>query len=243
MRARMMKLFISDINYIARRPLLLSALLSPVIFTLFLLYLFPFIAGLTRHEDALSYGRYYSLTAITMISATPYIYGLLFSLVHLKEHYSFSSPGTDYRIAVTKSVLISRMSISAVLSFIMVLPVIFITGAVSTEGWLRSIYAAFLLSMTAPFIFIFSAGLASDRKSWTLLSLISVIFLIALPSGLVLHHPWNYFLFFSPFYWSGWAWVIASPSESIVYGTISLAITAIFCLICFRYIFRKSVRS
>ncbi len=71
MRARMMKLFISDIKFIARRPLLLTALLSPVIFTLFLLYLFPFVSGLTRHEDALSYGRYYSLTAITMISATP----------------------------------------------------------------------------------------------------------------------------------------------------------------------------
>ncbi len=132
------------------------------------------------------------------------------------------------------------MSISAVLSFILVLPVIFITGAVSTEGWLRSIYAAFLLAITAPFIFIFSAGFASDRKSWTLHSLISVIFLIALPSGLVLHHPWNYFLFFSPFYWSGWAWVIASPSESMVYGMISLAIAAITGLVCFHQIFRKA---
>jgi hypothetical protein len=235
-----MKSLLSDIKFIASRPLLLTALLSPVIFTLFLLYLFPFISGLTRHEDPLSYGKYYSLTAITLISAIPYIYGLLFSFVHLKEHYSISSPGTEYHIAGTKSVLISMMSVSAVLSFILVLPVIFITGAVSTEGWLRSIYAAFLLGINASFIFIFSTCFASDRKSRTFLSLISLIFLIALPSGLVLHHPWNYFLFFSPFYWSGWAWVIASPSESIVYGMISLTITVIFSAICFSHIIRKS---
>jgi hypothetical protein len=235
-----MKLFISDIKFIAHRPLLLTALLSPVIFTLFLLYLYPFISGLTRPDDTLTYGRYYSVTAITLISAIPFLYGLLFSFVHLKEHYSISSPGTEYRIVGTKSVLISRMLVSAALSFILVLPMIYITGAVSTEGWLRSIYAAFLLAMTATFIFIFPAGFASDRKSRTFLSLISLIFLLALPSGLLLHHPWNYFTFFSPFYWTAWAWVIASPTESIAYGMISLAITAISGLICYRHMFRKS---
>ena len=90
-----MKLFISDIKFIAHRPLLLTALLSPVIFTLFLLYLFPFISGLTRPDDTLTYGRYYSVTAITLISAIPFIYGLLFSFVHLKEHNTIGSAGDD----------------------------------------------------------------------------------------------------------------------------------------------------
>jgi hypothetical protein len=240
MGARIMKLFISDIKFIANRPLLLTALLSPVIFTFFLLFLFPFISGLNSHEDALSYGRYYSLTAITQVSAVPFIYGILFSFVHLKELNPLSSERAEVHVPGIRSILISRMAISAILSFILVLPMIFITGAVSTEGWLRSIYAAFLLVITAPFIFIFSTCFARDRKSWTILFLITVIFLIALPSGLVLHHPWNYFLFFSPFYWTGWAWVIASPSESIVYGMISLIITVIFSAICFIHIIRKS---
>jgi len=235
-----MNLFIADIKSIISAPSRLCALLSPVIFTLFLLYLFPFISGFNRPEDALSYGRYYSLTAITLVSAIPFIYGILFSFVHLKEVHPLSSGRADVRIPGTKSILISRMAISSVLSFILVLPVIYITGAVSSEGWLRGIYAAFLLAITAPFIFIFSTCFSHDRKSWKIISLISVIFLITVPSGLLLHHPWNYFIFFSPFYWTGWAWVITSPAESIVYGMISLAITAIFSLICFRDLIRNS---
>ena len=235
-----MKLFISDIKFIAQRPLLLTALLSSVIFTLFLLYLVPSISGLTMQEDSFSYGRFYSVTAITMISAIPNIYGLLFSFVHLKELHGFSSVGAAFHIPGTKSVFLSRMAISALLSFILVLPVIYITDAVPTEGWLRSICAAFLLATTTPFIFIFSTGYARDKKSWRIPSLICIIFLITVPAGLLLHHPWNYAIFFSPFYWTGWAWVIVSPEESMIYGMISMAITSILTFICFRYIIRNS---
>ena len=235
-----MSLFNSDIKFIAYRPLLLTALVLQVIFTLLLLHFFPFFSGLTRSDNALLFDRYYTVTAITLIAGIPFIYGLLFSFINLKELHSVNNAGDLVRIPVTKTALLGRMSISAILSFIILLPLIYITDAVSTEGWLRSIYAAFLLAITASFIFIFSAAYAHDMKSWKITSIISVIFLLALPSGLLLHHPWNYFIFFSPFYWTGWAWVIASPSESIVYGMISLAISAIFSLICFRHIFRRS---
>jgi hypothetical protein len=235
-----MKLFISDIRFIARRPLLLTALLSPVIFTLFLFYLVPFISGLNRHEDALSYGRYYSLAAITLISAIPFIYGLLFSFVHMNEFHIGSIEGTEFLVTEAKSILISRLVISAVLSFIMVLPAIYITGAVSTEGWLRSIYAAFLLAITTPFIFIFSAGFSGNRTKRKFPALISILFLITVPAGLVLHHPWSYFAFFSPFYWLSWAWVIPSPGDSLIYGIISLVLTSAGILIFYRYFLRNS---
>jgi hypothetical protein len=71
-----------------------------------------------------------------------------------------------------------------------------------------------LLAITAPFIFIFSAGFARSRKSWKILSLVSVIFLIALPSGLLLHHPIFYLLFSVLLDWLGMG--SASPAESIV---------------------------
>ena len=235
-----MKLFISDIKFIAYRPVLLSAFLSPVIFTLFLLYLFPLISGLNRHEDALSYGRFYTLTAITLVSAIPFIYGILFSFVHLNELHYFSSERAEVHVPGTRSILISRMVISAVLSFILVLPVIYITGAVSSEGWLRSIFVAFLLAVMTPFILLFSVAFAGDRKNWKLIALISVLFLITVPVGLLLHHPWNYFAFFSPFYWLSWAWVIPSPSESLMYGIISLASTSAWMLIFYRYFLRNS---
>jgi len=230
-----MKLFLSDIKFIANRPLLLTALLMPFIFTLFLLYLFPFIFGLTRSVNAFYYDRYYTVTAITLISGIPFIYGLVFSFIHLKELNTVSGEGAEFELPDTKSFLISRMAFPSILSFVMVLPVIYLTDAVSTEGWLRSIYAALLLAVMSPFIFLFADCFGGNRKNWLFVSLISLIFLITVPSGLLLHHPWNYFAFFSPFYWVSWAWVIPSAAESMLYGLIALTITSSGMWICYRY--------
>lgn len=229
-----MNLFIIDIKSIARAPVLLSTLLSPVIIILFLLLGFPLFSGSIGSGSGISYGQYYSLTAITLTSAIPFVYGLLFSFITLKG-YHISGDKTDTASEMSnRTILISRMAHSALLSFIMVLSVIYITDAVSTEGWLRSIYAAFLLSMTASLIFIIATCFALGGKSRKILYSIAVIFLMTIPSGLLLHHPWNYFVFFSPFYWVSWAWVIPSVAESILYGAIASAITTISLLICYR---------
>jgi hypothetical protein len=233
-----MKLLISDIRSISRVPILFCALFSPVFITLFLLYIFPLISGFTSSDDIFLYKRYYTVTAITLISAIPFIYGLLFSFIHQGEYHS---PGNNDEFA-NKDVkwhIYMRMGFSVFLSFSIVLPVIYLTDAVSTEGWLRSIYTAFLLAIMASFIFLFIVGFAGMIKNLKVLSLISLIFLITVPSGLLLHHPWNYFAFFSPFYWLSWAWVIASPAESLLYGIISLSVTAT----CMRIFYRSFLRN
>jgi len=234
-----LKLFIADIKSIARVPVLLCSLLSPIIITLLLLYIYPLFSGLTWAEDTFSHGRYYSVIAITLISAIPFISGLLFSFIHLTESHSSDNSGAEKSNKDSKNHLIERMSVSAFLSFILVLPVIYLTDAVSTEGWLRGIFAASLLAAMAPFIFLFVTGLNGNRRYWKLLSLISILFLITVPAGLLLHHPWNYFTFFSPYYWLCWAWVIASPAESLMYGLISIAITSVSMLIFYRYFLRN----
>lgn len=234
-----MKLFIADIKYILRVPALLCALLSPFIIALILLYGFPLVSGLTKSDDAYLFDRYYSIAAITLISAVPIIYGLIFSFMHQAESHSSVNnvglTGTDLKWHFKL-----RMAFSVILSFGMILPLIYLADAVPTEGWLRSIYAAFLFSVMTSLVFLFTICFARDVKRQKLVFFISALFLMTVPSGLLLHHPWNYFIFFSPFYWTGWAWVIVSPAESMVYGMISLAITAIFTLICFRHFPRNS---
>jgi hypothetical protein len=239
MTNRLLKLFISDIRYTIRIPLLLSALLSPVIIALSLLYLYPVVSGFTRSGDMSSNGSYYSVIAVTLISSIPLIYGQLFSFIHLRESGSQSYNRAGKVIMEAKSHLRIRMVISASLCFIFVLPVVYLTDPVSTEGWLRSIYATFLLSVMTLFIFLFAICFTADIKKRKILLLVFALFLITVPSGLLLHHPWNYFIFFSPFYWFSWAWVIASPAESVLYGTISMALTATGMLIICRYLARK----
>jgi len=242
MKVRIMKLFISDIRFIARRPLLLTALFSPVIISLFLLSLFPHISGLARYEDAFSWSRYYSVIAVTLISAIPCIYGLLFSFIHLYKLPLADNNKNAISAGEPKWLLKSRIAAVTFLTFGIVLPVIFLTNPVDTEGWVRSIYAAFLLAIMAPFIFLFTACFGCNRKKWKLYSLISLTFLITVPTGLLVHHPWNYLEFFSPFYWLSWAWVIGLPAESLMYGSISLAIAVVSMLFFYRSFLRYSGR-
>jgi hypothetical protein len=239
MTNKLLKLFISDIKYILRVPALLFALLWPVIITLFLLYLYPVISGLVRSEAVPSYGRYYTVTAITLIASVPFIYGLLFSFTHMKESHS---PGNNIPDTAKKDAgrnLIMRMLYSAFLNFITVLPAVYLTDAVSTEGWLRSIYAAILLTVMTSFIYLFATCIARVIENLKIAILVSAILLVTVPAGLLLHHPWNYFIFFSPFYWVSWAWVIPSPAESLTYGIISLLIAAASMLIFYRYYSRE----
>ena len=117
------------------------------------------------------------LTAITLISSIPLIYGLLFSFIHLTES-RFRQRADQMNSDAVSNASYSRMAFSAFLSFIMVLPVIYLTDPVSTEGWLRSIYAAFLLAVMAPFIFLFASWLWKRKSQIIILFLVSVLFLI-----------------------------------------------------------------
>jgi hypothetical protein len=166
------------------------------------------------------------------------MYGLLFSFIHGKQ---YPASGNDEGIETDpgRNSLIARLEVSAILSFITALPVIYLTDPVSTEGWLRGIYAALLLAFNAPFIFLLITCCRTGGLRGLVFSILTVMLLLAVPSGLLLHHPWNYLAFFSPFYWVGWAWVITAPGESVLYGIISLAVTAAGIAIFYRVYRRK----
>jgi hypothetical protein len=239
MGSRFLKYGISDIKRMVRVPVLLIAILYPVIIAVALLFVHWYISDLNEIENVKTCLQYFSLIAVTLISSIPFVYGLIFSYIRITEYSSGEAERDEIIKSDFKTIFITRMAFSSILSFIWVLPVIFLTGAVSTEGWLRSIYAAALLALMAPFILAFSAGFARNIMQWRFISLISALFLLALPSGLLLHHPWNYVTFFSPFYWLGWAWIIASPEESIMYGLICLAAASGGALVFYRRYIRN----
>lgn len=222
---RYLILFISDMKYIVSVPVLLSGMLSP-----FLLALFLFLLSL------LAPGRYYSLTALTLIAAIPIVYGLVFSQVLIKPGPTISSDRSNEPI----NFLTGRITFSAMTGFVVLIPVIFLTDAVPDQGWLRSIYASVLFAVMAPFMLLLSVCLAGTFRQRIILTLVIAAFLIMLPVGLMLHHPWNYFAFFLPFYWAVWAWVIASPAESLLYGIISLGISAVCVFLLYHHFCRRS---
>jgi fluoroquinolone transport system permease protein len=231
--------FKADIKFIVRDPMLLLAILAPFFLILFLKLVFPLLSGFIFSKTGFQVYSYYTIVAITMVSIIPMLFGMVYSFILLDE----SDLHILQVIAVTpagkKNFLYMRMIVPTFLSFIMVLFTIFLTIPVPSEGWLRTIYVSFLLSTQSPFVFLFIGSLAGNKVEGLALSKLYGIFLVAVPLGLLLHHPWNYLAFFSPLYWVSWAWVIAIPSESIIYGGISLIITFGSIILFFRHFLKK----
>jgi hypothetical protein len=220
---RLPGVFRSDIKFIARMPWLLTAILCPLI-----VILLHFLASkhISVPGNAEKIYQYYTVTAVSLISAIPFVYGIVFSFIQLNGSRLADTDESIRHDSKKRDMFFMRLVISGLSAFVVVLPVIYITDAVATEGWLRSIYVSILLAIEAPFIYTFSTGSGRSMLRWREWSLISVLFILPVPFGLILHHPWNYLAFFSPFYWISWAWIIPSPGESLLYGLISFAITA-----------------
>jgi fluoroquinolone transport system permease protein len=239
MWTRLKGLFIADIKFIVRDPILLIAFLAPFMLILFLQLVFPLISDFILIKTAFYLSDYYTIVAVTMVSIIPLLFGMVYAFILIDENDMHILQPTSAAPAGRKNLLYMRMVISSFLSFIMLLLAVILTNPVSTEGWLRAIYISILLAIQTPFVFIFVGGLAGNKVGGFALSKLYGIFLIAVPLGLLLHHPWSYLLFFSPLYWVSWAWVTSVSAESIVYGAISFIITLGCILVLFRYFLRK----
>jgi fluoroquinolone transport system permease protein len=231
--------FKADIKFVAHHPRLLMAIIAPFIVVLFLQLIFPPLSGFIFLKTNFLLEKYYSIVAISLISGIPMLLGIVYAFILLDERDQHLLQVRTVTPAGKKNSLYMRMIVSAFLSFILVLFSIILTNPVPTEGWVRTIFVSFLLSTQSLFGFLFIGSLAGNRVEGSALTKLYGIFLVAVPLGLLLHHPWNYFAFFSPFYWIAWAWVTSVPVESIIYAAIAISITFGCMLIFFIHLLKK----
>ena len=231
--------FKADIKFIARDPTLLLAFLAQFMLILFLRLVFPLLSDIILLKTAFRLISYYTIVAITMVAIIPMLFGMVYAFIFLDENNTHILQPISGTLAGKKNLLYMKMVVSLFLSFIMVLLTVILTNPVSTEGWLRTIYISFLLAIQSPFAFLFIGGLAGNKIEGLALSKLYGIILITVPLGLLLHHPWNYLMFFSPLYWISWAWVTSVPSESLLYGGLSIVLTSGGILIFFRHFLKK----
>ena len=240
MWGRLKSSVMADMKIISHDVMLLLLSLSPFLLIILLRLIFPIISRIIFTRSGFLIDRYYSLTAITFVSIIPMLFGMVYAFIHLDENDLSVNPEQKEKPA-NRINLNLRIIVPIALSFIMVLLSILIANPVSTEGWLRTIFVTFLLSIQSAFVFFLICSLAENRTEGSALSKIYAIFLITVPLGLLLHHPWNYLAFFSPLYWISWAWVIPNPAESFIYGVIAFILTSGSILMLLRQFIRRFI--
>jgi len=229
----------ADIKFIIRDPMLLMASVAPLFLVAFLRLLFPLLADFIFEKTNFDLNKYYTVVAITMVSVVPMLFGIVYAFILLDENDMHILQVISVTPAGKRNFLYMRMIVPAFFSFLFVIVTSFLTNPVPSEGWLRTFFVSSLLALQAPFIFLFIGSLASNKIEGLALSKFYGVFLVAVPLGLLLHHPWNYFTFFSPLYWISWAWISTNPAESLLYGGISLLITLLSVLFLFNNFLKK----
>ena len=238
---RFKSFLIADINIILHDKTLLARSLAPFVLIIILRFLFTPLSAFIFSKTGFLLDNYYSLAAITFVSVIAILPGMLYAFVLLGEKDLHIVHVEEVFLADRYKFLLMRMTISAFISFVLVMITIILAKPVPTEGWLRTLFAALLLSIQSPFVFLFICSLAEKKIEGLALSRLYWIFLIAVPSGLLLHHPWNYFTFFSPLYWISWAWIFKSPVESLIYGSIAMILTSVTAIMLYSHFFKKNV--
>lgn len=229
-------IFVNDFKIISHDKKLLFNSLLPFPIIIFLLFIFPMFSEFFYSKTGFHINEYYSIVAITLVCLFPYLIGMLYE--NVLRDYQSSDP-LPAPIAL-RSFLFVRMFFISIISFVFVLLTILLVKPVPTEGWLRNLFATCLISIQAPFVFVMICTNLKNKVKRSYVFVYCSIFLITIPFGLLVHHPWNYFVFFSPLYWVSWAWVIRSPLESLLYGTITVIITSVALTIFLRSLLRKN---
>jgi hypothetical protein len=230
---------IADMKLIFLNYRFLIALFVLIVIIVLLPVCFPAVSHSVYLKTGVQPEKYYTLISITLVTLIPVLLGILWGrLTANKKHQSSINDSIKASGIIPDSTYV-RIFTSLLISFILIILGIWLIKPVPSQGWLRTIYAAGLLSVQAPFVLILIAG--SEAKSIKGRSLMKFywIFLIALPLGLLVHHPWNYFAFFSPFYWIAWAWMIKPPFQAILCGSIAVILSSVFLFLLMKYYPRR----
>ena len=232
--------FFTDLKAIS----LNKRILIPLCILILVIILIPFCIHVVTHHEYLYHGvqpaKFYTLISITLVALIPVLTSIAYGNLLSDKTYAVAIKGsTEVSGNVPDSTYI-RIFTLLLISFILINLSILIIKPVPAQGWLRTLYAAILLSFQAAAGFLYTGIKDHKRIAGIALSVLYWLFIIALPVGLLLHHPWNRVACFSPYYWIAWAWMLKSPTGSMIYGSVAVILTSIVITILLRLFLRRS---
>ncbi|HKK43761.1 MAG TPA: hypothetical protein VJ963_15195 [Bacteroidales bacterium] len=231
----------ADLKFIARDPMLIVAAVAPVFLIILLRLVFPPLAEFVILKTGVDINLYYPVVAITFISLIPMLIGMVYAFILIDENDMHILQVISVTPAGRINFILMRMVMPVLLSLFFIWIAVLFTDPVASEGWLRTLVITILLSTQSTFVFLFTGSMAGDKIEGLAFSKLYGIFLVAVPLGLVLHHPWNYLAFFSPSYWIAWSWVVPSPVYGIWYAVIATVLTSAGMIFLLTHFLKKQV--
>jgi len=227
--------FLADLKNIFLNHRLLIVLSILVLFVILLPVCFSSVSHSVDLKTGLHPAKFYTLVSLTALALIPVLVGIAYGRVISDETKTEAINGQDIAGKEVPDTTYFRIFTSLVLSFLLIVLSSCLMKPVPSHGWLRTLYGVLLLTVQTPFVLLLIGKTGTKKIAGTGISKFYLLFLIALPLGLLVHHPWNCLAFFSPFYWVAWAWMIRPPAEAVICGSIAIILSSVILFVLLKY--------
>ncbi|HPR31348.1 MAG TPA: hypothetical protein PLK12_04595 [Prolixibacteraceae bacterium] len=191
----------SDWKIIGRDPMLFVSYLAPFLILCVVLFLFPYVSGLTDRyfqfplEPWFSFGYIFFLPLVTMLI------GMVYGFILLDER----DAGLISYLSVTplgkKGYIFVRMLIPTLVSLFFSLGYLLLTGFEATLNPLEIMVLSLIIATEAPMIILFLGAFAHDKVEGIAMSKGFGILLLAMIIDYFFRGSWRWLLAVCPLWW------------------------------------------
>jgi hypothetical protein len=227
--------FLADLKNIFLNNRLLIILSILVLIVILLPVCFSSVSHTVYLKTGLQPEKFYTIVSLSVLALIPVLVGIAYGRVISDETQKEAINGTEIAGKKVPDSTFFRILTSLIFSFLLIVLSTYLMKPVPSQGWLRTLYGVLLLTVQTPIVLLLIGKTGARKIAGTGISKFYLLFLIALPLGLLVHHPWNCLAFFSPFYWVAWAWMIRPPAEAVICGAIAIILSSVILFVLLKY--------
>jgi fluoroquinolone transport system permease protein len=193
----------SDWKLIGRDPMLIMALIAPVLILGVSVLLLPIISNLLSSMLNFDLEPYMLIIRVFLLPLTPMMLGLIYGFILLDER----DGGIISYLSITpvgkEGYLLIRLSVPVLVSFVMCITFSVVSGFLAFVSLFEILTLSFILSLEAPLMLLFLGSFAGNKVEGIALSKFFGVFMFPIILDFFTTGNWRWVLSASPLWWIG----------------------------------------
>ncbi len=212
---KIVTLSLADIKNIYRDPLLFMSILAPLLLTLFIKFVLPFLFEVVRNEYGLDLNTYNSLIYVFLIMFTPMMLGVLGGFLILDERDQDILTYISITPLSKRGYLYFRLISPVIISFSLSIVIFYYIGM--DFNIIQLIPVFLIAALEAPIMTLFLGSFANNKVEGLTLSKAMGIMFIAPVVVYFVKSNWQYLVAVFPTFWVSQAFLTMGNKNYLFY--------------------------
>lgn len=215
---RVLALSLRDLKDIGRDPMLMIAIVGPLLLATVIRFVLPFASPLLEVRFGFGLMEYGALFACLLLAMVPLMLGMLIGLVLLDERDEDLLSYFAVTPLMKKGYLVYRLASPVVLSFVLSLVALAAAGLAEYSAT-KAIPAVLMLALEAPMFALFMTVVAGNKVEGMAVAKAGGILLLAPFANYFLQDQWQWVGMLLPTYWAAEAF-LEPGGRAVVVGFV-----------------------